>query len=161
MTPPRGWDRLRLALGVAGLLISAYLTLVHFDSHVPLACAAGSFVNCETVLSSPSATMLGVPVAAWGLAWFAGAIALALLSLRTGAGGEARGLRALGLAWPLVGTVGVLWLVYQEVGVIGRICVWCTVVHVIILALLVIQVLSEPRRAPGATTHLSQRPDQD
>jgi len=147
----RSYDRLRLGLTLAGLLVSGYLTLLHYDSHVPLACAHGSFVNCASVLTSPSAMVLGIPVAVTGLAWFAVALALGLLSLRARARGEPPWLRAGALAWTLIGVASVLWLVYQELGVIGRICVWCTVVHAIVLAILVLQVLSDPLRAspPG------------
>ncbi len=147
---PRSLDRLRLALAALGLLISAYLTLLHYDSAVPLVCGRGALVDCETVLASPSASVLGVPVAAWGLAWFAVALALALLSLRPGTRGESPPLRAAGLGWTLIGTAAVLWLIYQEVGVIGRLCAWCTAVHLVVLALLVLQVLREsPRAAPA------------
>jgi len=140
--PARQADRLRVALALIGLLIASYLTLLHYVSIVPLVCAAGSVVDCETVLHSPSSVVLGVPVAAWGLLWFVVALALALLGVR---GGQvAAGLRGVALTWSFVGTGSVLWLVYQEIGVIGRICAWCTAVHVVVLALLAIQVLEEP-----------------
>jgi uncharacterized membrane protein len=38
-----------------------------------------------------------------------------------------------------MGTTGVLYLVYQEVGVIGKLCAWCTAVHVIIISMLIVQ----------------------
>ncbi|HEY5219509.1 MAG TPA: vitamin K epoxide reductase family protein [Gemmatimonadaceae bacterium] len=135
-------------LTLIGLLIAGYLTLLHYDSAVPLVCSAGSIIDCETVLGSASSVVLGVPVAAWGVLWFVVALALAVASARTHERGEPATLRAVGLAWVLAGTAGVLWLVYQEIGVIGKICAWCTTVHVVILALLVIQVTSDPRHAP-------------
>ena len=146
-------DRVRLALTLLGLLIAGYLTLLHYDSSVPLVCSGGSLVNCETVLTSPSAFAFGVPVAVWGLLWFVVALGLALPPVRAGAGGQSPALRAAGLGWTLIGTCAVLWLVYQELGVIGRICAWCTAIHVLVLALLVIQVLSEPERGAGPTDH--------
>ncbi len=148
--PLRSYDRLRMALSVAGLLIAGYLTLLHYDSNVPLVCSGGTFVNCEQVLTSSSAYVAGIPVAVLGIAWFGVAVALALLSSRARGRGEPAWLRTAGLGWVLVGTAAVLWLVYQELGVIGKLCAWCTAVHVIILALLVIQVLSDPLRA-GST----------
>jgi uncharacterized membrane protein len=140
---PRSYDRLRLTLTVIGLAIAVYLTLLHYDSSVPLVCGRGSFVDCESVLSSPSSVVLGFPVAVWGLLWFVVALVLALLSAR--AGGEPSPLHAAALGWALVGTGTVLWLVYQEIGVIGKICAWCTAIHVLVLALLVVEV-----RAHGA-----------
>lgn len=145
----RGYDRLRVLLTAAGLLIAGYLTLLHYDANVPLVCSGGAFVNCEQVLTSASAYLLGVPVAVWGLGWFAVALVLALLSARARA--EPAWLRAAGFGWVLAGTANVLWLVYQELGVVGKICAWCTAIHVVVLALLVIQVMSDPLR--GRPTH--------
>ena len=133
-------DRVTLALALVGLLVAAYLTLLHYDSSVPLVCSAGSFVNCETVLTSPSATVLAVPVAVWGIVWFAVALAMAALLVRAKARGGSPMLRNALLAWTVAATLGVLYLVYQEVGVIGKLCAWCTAVHVIVLAMLVVQV---------------------
>ena len=152
----RSYDRLRVGLSAAGLLIAGYLTLLHYDRNVPLVCSGGSVINCEQVLTSPSAFVAGIPVAVLGLCWFAAALALALMSSRARAAGEPAWLRAGGLAWTLVGTGTVLWLVYQEIGVIGKICAWCTAVHVLVLALLVVQVMSDPLRArPAAGTDAS------
>ena len=130
---------LTLALATAGLLIAGYLTLLHYDSSVPLVCSAGSFVNCETVLTSPSATFAGVPVAVWGLAWFGVALGLAALLLRAEAGDDATTLRTVSRAWTAAGVIGVLYLVYQEVGVVGKICAWCTAVHLVVLAMVIVQ----------------------
>jgi uncharacterized membrane protein len=132
--------RLRLALAAMGLAIAGYLTVLHYDTRVPLVCARGSFVDCESVLGSPSSMVLGLPVAVWGLLWFAAAFVMALLAARAGQRGEVGALGAAGLAWALVGTVAVLWLLYQEIGVVGRICAWCTAVHVLVLTLLVVEV---------------------
>lgn len=144
----RAYDRLSVSLAAAGLGISAYLTLLHYDSDVPLVCSAGSFVNCESVLTSASSIALGVPVAVWGLLWFVVALGLALVSLRYPLPSKPAGLPIAGLAWALVGTVAVLWLVYQEVGIVGRLCAWCTAVHVIVLALLVVAI-QQADRATG------------
>lgn len=154
--PSRSLGRVRLALIVAGLAVSGYLTLLHYFTSVPLVCGQGSLVDCHTVLSSPSSVVLGLPVAVWGLFWFVVALGLAVLMLRGGGGGAggSRGVRTAALAWALVGTASVLWLVYQELGVIGKICAWCTAVHVVVLALLVVEVRAhgsvEEAPAPSA-----------
>lgn len=135
----------RVTLAALGLAIAGYLTLLHYDASVPLVCARGSFVDCETVLGSSSSVVLGVPVALWGLLWFAVALALAVPSARAGDGDRPAVLRSAGLAWGLVGVAAVLWLVYQEIGVVGRICAWCTAVHVLVLALLVLEVREDGR----------------
>ncbi len=145
----RSYDRLRAGLAAAGLLIAAYLTLLHYDTSVPLVCGSGrgSVVNCERVLDSPSSVVLGVPVAAWGLLWFVVALGVAVVALRAGESGASPSLRVAAFVWALVGTLSVLWLVYQEVGVVGKICAWCTAVHVLVLAMLVVEVRSYPLRA--------------
>jgi uncharacterized membrane protein len=123
-----------------GLAVSIYLTLLHYDSDVPLVCSAGSLVDCATVLSSPSSIVMGIPVAVWGLCWFVVSVAIAILFLRRSPDTNAFGLHIAALGWTLVGTATVLWLVYQEIGVVGRLCAWCTAVHVLVLGLLVIEV---------------------
>lgn len=135
----RSADRITLALAAAGLLVAGYLTLLHYDSNVPLVCSAGTFVNCETVLASPSATFAGVPVAVWGLAWFGVALAFAAVLLRARRPEPARTARSISRAWTAAGLVGVLYLVYQEVGVVGKLCAWCTAVHVIVVLMVVAQ----------------------
>jgi len=80
-----------------------------------------------------------VPVAVWGVAWFGVALVLAAVLLRAAAAGETPRLRTLSRAWGAAGLAGVLYLVYQEVGVVGKICAWCTAVHVIIVAIVVVQ----------------------
>lgn len=141
------WDWWRFALSLAGLAIAGYLTALHYNSAIPLACKSGGIVNCESVLTSPVSVVFGAPVALYGLLWFAVAIVLAVCSLRTKQEWESPLLRWAGLIWALLGTVTVLYLVYLEVGVVGKLCLWCTVVHLLVLALLAIQVLSDPLRA--------------
>ena len=109
---------LRLVLGalaVAGLLISAYLTWVHYAGVAPV-CVGGSG-GCETVQTSSYATILGVPVAALGLVGYSGLLLSAFLR------GEAS--LYLGLLVALVGTLFSAYLTYLEVFVIHAICEWC------------------------------------
>lgn len=145
---PRTADRLIVALASVGLAIAGYLTLLHYDTNVPLVCTVGSFVNCETVLSSPSATVAGVPVAVWGLAWFGVALVLAALAMRAGAADRGAAVRTVLLAWTVAAILVVLYLVYQEVGVVGKVCAWCTAVHVIVIAMLTLQ-MTGGSHSPG------------
>jgi uncharacterized membrane protein len=135
---PGSLVQLKVALTASGLGISAYLTLLHYDSSVPLACGQGTIVDCESVLTSPASMALGLPMATWGLLWFGVALVLAWLSARRLDRWAV--LHAAGVAWMLVGAAVVLRLVYEEIGVVGKICAWCTAVHVLVLALLVLQV---------------------
>jgi uncharacterized membrane protein len=59
-----------LGLSVAGLAVSVYLTVDHFTTRPVLACPATATVNCEKVLTSSWANVLGIPVALYGLVFF-------------------------------------------------------------------------------------------
>ena len=121
---------LRIVLGVlavVGLLISGYLTWVHYAGVAPV-CVGGSG-GCETVQTSSYATMLGVPVAALGLVGYSGLLLSALLRGEVGA--------YLGLLVALVGTLFSAYLTYLELFVIHAICEWCVASASVMLAALV------------------------
>ena len=115
------------ALAVVGLLISAYLTWVHYAGVAPV-CVGGSG-GCETVQASSYATLLGVPVAALGLVGYSGLLLSAFL--RGGAGAY------LGLLVALVGTLFSAYLTYLELFVIHAICEWCVASATIMVAALI------------------------
>ena len=60
-----------MLLSVAGLLVSAYLTVEHYSSSTTLACPETGVVNCVKVTTSSYSTLVGVPVALLGLLFFA------------------------------------------------------------------------------------------
>jgi uncharacterized membrane protein len=103
------------ALAVVGLLISGYLTWVHYAGVAPV-CVGGSG-GCETVQTSSYATILGVPVAVLGLVGYSGLLLAALLRGEAGV--------YLGLLVALVGTLFSAYLTYLELFVIHAICEWC------------------------------------
>jgi uncharacterized membrane protein len=121
-----------VAVSVAGLGVSAYLTAAHFASASILACSAGGLVNCERVTTSAQSELLGIPVAILGLAWF-----LAMGVLTSGPGWRS-GLAVVSrarLALAVAGIGFVLYLLYSELFTIGAICLWCTVAHVLAFVL--------------------------
>lgn len=121
----RTWPAL---LGVAGLLISAYLVGTHyFAEQVPLACATGGIVDCEQVTSSAESMIGPMPVALLGLVWFA--VYLAILAVRAFWPPAI----ALQVVWSVAGLLTVFWLVYAELFLIGAICLWCTAIHAIVV----------------------------
>ena len=146
-----------LLLSVAGLGISVYLTLTHYDpGAVPLACSHTGTFNCGVVTTSPESMVFGViPVAVLGLPFFIGMIALqgpwAWRSPR-------REVHWVRLASLIVGLGFVFYLVYTELFTVNAICEWCSSVHLITLALFVLTVvgyavgpplLSGPHRRPA------------
>ena len=132
---------LAIALSVAGVAVSIYLTVLHFVGFAP-ACPATGPVNCEAVLSSPYAVIAGttVPTSAAGIAWFAVSAVLWV-----------RGFGRVQLAWSVLGLVTVLYLVFVEIVRIGAICLWCTAAHVLVVAVLLIAVTMWQNRERVAT----------
>jgi uncharacterized membrane protein len=131
------WRLPALIAGLAGIGISAYLTVVHYAA-IPLACPASGVVSCETVLASSYGVIGGsnVPTSAAGVIWFAVSAGLAGALWRR---------PALLLVWSAVGLVTALYLVYVEIVQLGAICVWCSAAHLLVLLIFLI-VLSEFRR---------------
>ena len=138
------WKRMAVAvLSMVGLFISAYLLLFKLGVYGELACGTGS---CETVQASEYATFLGLPVAGWGVVWYAGVFALAFLSTQA-AFSEAR--------WPplalLVLATGGLafsgYLTYVELFVIYAVCMWCVVSALITAAIFILAMPGRTREA--------------
>jgi len=133
--PPLWYQLTTWILALAGLGVSIYLTIAHFNTSVTLACPATSTINCEKVTTSPESYAFGIPVAVLGLAFY---VFLAVVNSPW----------AWRITWPplrwvrvgsmVVGMVFVLYLIYAELFSIGAICLWCTSVHVITFALFVL-----------------------
>jgi uncharacterized membrane protein len=105
-------------LALVGLAIAAYLLAVRLLGEAP---ACGLIQGCETVASSPYATVLGVPVALFGVGF---SMVLAAASVVWWRRADRRALYAaygLGLA----GIIAVAYLTYLELFVIEAICIWC------------------------------------
>jgi uncharacterized membrane protein len=135
-------------LSLVGILIALYLTLYKIGIVGNLSCTIGS---CETVNTSRWATLLGLPVAAWGLAAYAALFALSL------AGTSDRLAASRVISWLLVAIAGwsVLfsaWLTYLELFVIRAICIWCVTSALLLVAILVASVvdLKGAKSAGGA-----------
>jgi uncharacterized membrane protein len=119
--------RLRTAIAafaVLGAGIAAYLTVAHL-THTQVACVTG---GCETVQSSKYSELVGVPVAAIGLAGY--------VLIGATAGFRTDVARVIGAAAALAGFAFAVYLIYVQVGVIGAVCQWCLTSDVL-LALLV------------------------
>ena len=132
-----------LALSVAGLVVSAYLTFEHYSSSSTLACPDTGVVNCEKVTTSSYSDLLGVPVALLGLFYFVAMCALCTPQAWTSTTGWVHRAR---LGAVTVGAVFVLYLVWAELFRIDAICLWCTVVHVLAVALFAVVALAAALR---------------
>lgn len=110
-------------VALAGLFVALYLTLYKLGYIGTLACAVGS---CEKVQTSKWATFLGFPVAAWGVMYYVGVVAVSLAGLMP-ALAERRSVSQLLVAMTGVGLLFSLWLTYLELFVIDAICQWCVI----------------------------------
>jgi uncharacterized membrane protein len=117
--------RLRLAIGVlaaVGIGLTAYLLYVRHTG-TKLVCATD---GCETVQSSRYSEILGIPVAALGLAAFV--VLLVTACLRTELARLAQAVVAL------AAFAFSAYLVYVQLHVIGAVCDWCVASDVVITA---------------------------
>jgi len=129
---PRWLAPASLALGLAGLAVATYLTVEHYTASKTLACPETAVLNCQKVTTSAQSVVLGVPVALLGLLFFIALVPLCLPLAWRSAHPAVRWGRVL---FALIGVCFVLYLIYAELFVLDAICLWCTAVHVITLAL--------------------------
>jgi uncharacterized membrane protein len=130
-----------LIASVAGVGVSIYLTAVHYAG-VPLACPSTAQISCEAVLSSRYGLIAGtaIPTSVAGILWFG--VSAVLWTRRTA---------TIHLVWSGIGLLAVVFLVFIEIVVLGAICIWCTVAHVLVVAIAMIAV-TRPGLAGDAMT---------
>jgi len=116
-----------LALSLAAVGISSYLTVAHYADPAALACPDTGIVNCALVTTSSWSVVLGVPLAVLGLVW---ALVMTGLTVPWAWRSRARWVDGARLAASGAGAAMVLYLVYVELFRIGAICLWCTAMHV-------------------------------
>ena len=128
-----------LALSLAGVGISIYLTLLHYAGVTP-ACPSSGPIDCEAVLLSSYAVIAGtsIPTSAAGIVWFA--VSAVLWGWRAG---------PLHLLWSAFGLATVLYLVFVGLVAIRVICLWCTAAHVLVFAIALLAVTLWMSREQG------------
>jgi uncharacterized membrane protein len=129
-----------LLLAAAGIVLTAYLTLNVWFGARPAFCGAES--GCDLVQASRWSTLLGMPLALWGLATYA-LLARSLWRLRTRPSSW-----RFAFALACIGT-GVSWLLtIVSVLEIEATCGWCLASFAIMNTLLVLLVLRRPAHLP-------------
>ena len=111
-------NKIAVGLGILGILVAGYLTYIK-TSHNIYTCGLG---ECETVQSSKYSLLFGIPVAAYGLAFYIAAVILMF----------SKKFYILQL-WLLWGLIFSSYLTYLELFVIKAICGWCVISFVIII----------------------------
>jgi|HubBroStandDraft_3_1064219.scaffolds.fasta_scaffold00866_10 uncharacterized membrane protein len=133
-----------LALSLAGLGMSIYMTIAHYTSTNILVCSNKGYIDCAKVTTSPESMVFNIfPVAVLGLAFY-----VFMTAINTPWAWRS-GIAAIWWA-RLVGIITgigfVLYLIYAEVIQIGNLCLDCTTVHVITFLLFVVLVFAATMR---------------
>ena len=133
-------------LAFGGIFLAAYLTMYKIGLIGQLACTVG---HCETVNTSRWATFLRLPVAAWGLAFYAILFLVAMLSVSDRFSDAPWTSRALVLltGW---GVLFSLWLTYLELFVIHAICIWCVTSAILVTITFILSALDWRERATSS-----------
>jgi uncharacterized membrane protein len=119
-------------LAAAGIGFASYLTVAHYTDPTVLACSDKGTVNCLKVTTSSYAVQHGVPLALLGLMFFVVTLVLQLPPLWARADPL---LRLVRLALAAGGAAAAVWLVWVELFRLDAICLYCTGVHVVAVAL--------------------------
>lgn len=153
------------AMALAGIGIAGYLTAEHYANQEPFCTTIGP-INCASVLKSPYSVVPGtsIPITIPGMLWFlvSGGLAVVGLAAIWRTRPEPERLRLAQVVWSAGGMLFVLYLVWAEIVQVRAICAWCTGVHLLTLATLLIalsrwQGSSEPRRAPKPAERVAPR----
>ena len=145
--------RLRLllgALGVLGLGISVYLTILHYEGGSPVCLAGGE--SCATVQESEYADLAGIPVPLIGVFGYLTISAAAAIPGDPG--------RFLGVFAGLVGVGFSIYLTYLELFVIEAICQWCVASAVVIALALAIALVRAVRFGGRDSVRLEETDDE-
>jgi uncharacterized membrane protein len=133
-------DHWLIGLAAAGILLTAYLTLIAWFGKTPAFCGADS--QCDLVQQSRWAKLLGLPIAFWGLLTYA-LIARLVWRLRT---------RPSAWRWALtisaVGAAVSWYLTAVSVLVIEATCAYCLASFAIANALFVLVLFRRPAHMP-------------
>ena len=124
-------------ISLLGLFLGAYLTLYKFGFIGTLACGMSS---CEQVQTSRWSVFMGLPVATWGLGFYALMLALAIVGMQERYS-DSSPLSLAMLVLTACGAVFTAWLNYLEAFVIHAWCEWCLFSAGMVLVLLVLAIL--------------------
>jgi uncharacterized membrane protein len=128
-----------LAICIAGMALTAYLTYTSFAGAAVQGCSEGS--GCDTVLNSRWSEMFGLPTALWGFVAYAGLAAIAFIK---GAHKHWR------YAWTaaLLGVAYSVYLTTVSITVLKAACPYCLTSLGLMTAALVLTTMQRPVDLP-------------
>ena len=134
------WPKLivLMAMSVFGLWASSEVVVVYYTlkqdlPFCPLSNAPGIAINCYAVLSSRYSEIFGIPLELLAVGYF---IINLLLVYFIAFGSDAlfkASLKTL-FGWRFIGIVIVPYLVFVELVLVKAVCVYCTMMHIAIVA---------------------------
>ncbi len=145
LDPPRWVPVTTTVICLLALADSAYLTYIHYVNPKGLFCSTSGFINCTAVTTSIYSHPFGVPVAVAGLIWSAGMLVLCSPWAWRAVSPWVGWLR---LAGSVAGVGMVFYLLFVELFSLGHICEYCTVVHVLTVALFIVIALGTAMALP-------------
>ncbi|MEK6193342.1 MAG: vitamin K epoxide reductase family protein [Deltaproteobacteria bacterium] len=123
-------------LAILGMLVSAYLTWIHWNPGVAACTGVG---DCEAVNSSAYATLGEIPIAILGFGMYASVLGLVWIGKR--AGGRASDNAGLGIfGFSLLGVLFSGYLTYIELYVIHAICPYCVISAILVTLIFAVSV---------------------
>lgn len=124
-----------LILSILGLITSLYLTYDHYHPSIEgSVCDITASVSCTVLNSGIYSTIIGIPVALYGVAWF---IILGIFSWNSL--NNTNTIPKL-LWWNAVGFMSIFYFIYIEF-LLSTICPFCTVVHILVAVSLILSIL--------------------
>lgn len=141
----RIWIGLIAVLSFFGLADSFYLAQ-HELSGTPLLCNIQNLSGCNVVATSQYSHIFGIPLAEFGVLFYAVIFILAALELVIFDQLLRRALQGISL----VGLVSSLYFTFVQIFIIGAFCIYCLASAVIALLIFILASLIEPlkRQAP-------------
>lgn len=127
-----------LFLAIVGMVDSGYLTFEHYSSYVPPCKTGFTLIDCGVVLRSKFSTILGIPVALFGVGYYLFVFIQALLAIFR----KRKVWRLTLFLTSCMGLIVSFWLTFLQVFVIKFLCAYCLVsaadsVAIFVLALLI------------------------
>jgi uncharacterized membrane protein/protein-disulfide isomerase len=143
MTSRARW--LILGFALAGLAFATASAYVHYrlltDPTFTSPCDVNSTFNCTQAYLSQYGSVGGVPVALFGVSWFALVALIALMSAPSQAGGPNP---AVGYVFALatVGLAAVLYLGYVSYALLKTVCLLCTGTYISVIGIFIVSGLT-------------------
>ncbi|MGA3109771.1 MAG: vitamin K epoxide reductase family protein [Candidatus Bathyarchaeia archaeon] len=135
-----GWPKLLLLVVMSGLglwassmVVTIYYMLKQSLPACPLQRGPGIVLNCDMVLGSSYSQVFGIPLELFAVVYFALNLLLVYLIVFGSDRLFRLSLKIL-FVWRFLGIVIVPYLIFVELFLIKAICVYCTVMHVAIIA---------------------------